>query len=259
MAKLVPPSRLDRLEALGALLVGSCPDTPLGVGVIGLDRSELELAVKPLDCPDVVCALAGLAAPAAWDAFGVVAPAHAHLLDREEPPIRVVIAVLASRDGITSHRLRGTTSECPTTGGEGRMLDACRRVLGLPTPPAEHATDLWSALDWVDRALAAVLHADLGEPPSWATLRRLDRGRHHAGRAWSALRRDCAAGRVTIPGVGPVAAGWMDDGMFSREALAAYPSLFDSLHDLHELLPPSTFDALLTGLAERLNSGRTRP
>jgi hypothetical protein len=44
----------------------------------------------------------------------------------------------------------------------------------------------------------------------------------------------------------------MDDGMFSREAITAYPPLLDMLTDLDALLPATTFDPLLDALCHRL-------
>ena len=142
-------------------------------------------------------------------------------------------------------------------GGEtdGRVVDACRRVLGLPTPPAPGSPQVWATVVWVDAVLAATLAADLGEPPGWhalAALDPLDHAGDRAGLTWSLVRASCAAGLVVVPGVDAELAAWMDDGMFAREATAALPPLFDMLHDLRDLLAPHVLDHVLARVAERL-------
>jgi hypothetical protein len=199
---------------------------------------------------DVVRALAGFRAPPQWRAFGVVAPAQARRLDDARPPSRVTIAVLASRDGTTVSALDGLAT--PDEPGEGRLLDACLRVLDLPTAPPQHSTALWSALHWLDAVLATVLAADLGERPSWAELAALDVASAYATRPWRDARDACAVGRLGVPGIDPAAAEWMDDGMFSREAISAYPPMLEMLTDLDALLPAATFAPLLAAFGRRL-------
>jgi hypothetical protein len=237
------------------VLLETEPHQPTAVGVAGLGTGAFELALRPLDGDDVVRALAGFCAPAAWQAFGIVAPARAQPLDTDDPPRPVVLAVFADRNGHRLDALKGFHGPGIVPGeGEGRLLDACRRVLGLPTPAVEHRVALWLAFDWLDRTLAAVLAADIGEPPDWPTIAALDPGPMYAGLSWAQLRHGCASGALAVLGVDPVGAEWMDDGMFSREAIAAYPPLLELLHDLSELLPTASYDLLLTAVAARLSA-----
>jgi hypothetical protein len=253
-----PPDRAALLRQIVELLAQTGPTQPTAVGISLLD-GEVELAIKPLDSPDVVRALAGFRAPAAWAAFAVVAPATARRVDGGGPQ-PVVIGALAARDGFTTSALAGLDPPgADGTGrddGEGRVLDACRRVLELTTAPPTHGPEWWAAMHWVDAILRAVLAADIGAVPTWSRLRRLDAGGPYACRPWSALRRACAIGRVRIPDLDRAGARWMDDGMFSREALSAYPALTQIVADLRELLPWSTYEAILEVLCDRLDRGR---
>jgi hypothetical protein len=120
----------------------------------------------------------------------------------------------------------------------GRVPDTCRRVLGLPTPPATiDPTVMWS-IDWLDRVLVEVLRRDLDAPPlTWPAVERLYRGRDRDAAPWAILRRECACGLLAIGGIDPATAAWMDDGMFSRQVIASYPELHELVADLGDLLP----------------------
>jgi hypothetical protein len=242
--------RAALLRQIIELLAQTGPGQPTAVGVV-LDGDDIELAVKPLECGDVVRSLAGFRAPHGWTAFAVVASATAQRLDGSWSG-QVVLGALAARDGLTTSAIVGLDDPQARDDGEGRILDACRRVLGLPTDPPVVAPAWWAATHWVDAIVAAVVGADLGATPSWPALRALDTGAIDAHRSWSALRRRCATGRVRIPGIDAQGAAWMDDGMFSREALSAYPSLTALVADLRELLPWSTYEAVLEALCDRL-------
>jgi hypothetical protein len=245
------PDRIALLRQIIELLAQTGPEQPTAVGISLLD-GEVEFAVKPLDDADVVRALGGFHAPRSWEAFAVVAPGVAHRLDSGQSQ-RIVIGALAARDGFTATALTGL-ADPPSDGGDGRVLDACRRVLGLPTAPPTHGPELWAATHWVDAILGTVVGADLGQVPSWDTLRALDRGARYAGGPWSVVRRRCASGRLRIPSIDARGAAWMDDGMFSREALTAYPPITELVADLRQLLPWSTYEAVLRALCERLEA-----
>jgi hypothetical protein len=246
--------RVALLRQVIELLAQTGPSQPTAVG-ISLGGGDVEFAVKPLEHADVVRAVAGFRAPDAWHAFAVVAPGTARHLDGG-PPRAVVVGALAARDGFTTSALVGVddVDASARDDGDGRVLDACRRVLGLPTPPPTIGPQWWAAVHWVERVLRAVLDAELGRAPTWPSLRRLDDGARYARRPWAALRRACAAGRVQVADIGRVDAAWMDDGMFSREALGGYPPLQQLVADLRELLPWSCYEQLLAALCERLEA-----
>jgi hypothetical protein len=133
----------------------------------------------------------------------------------------------------------------------GRVPDACRRVLGLPTRPPEHDPQLLWALDWLDHILAAALDRDLDAPPlAWAAIEQLHRGRPSDSAPWSILRRECVAGQLGLDMLYAEDAEWMDDGMFSRHAIAAYCDLHETIVDLAELLPDDTWQEIVARLYE---------
>jgi hypothetical protein len=245
--------RVDRLFHLVTTLVESPPSGPHAFAVRDLDADECDLAIRPLDGDDPVASLVGFHVPSDWHGFGVVAGGRARHLDRSGPSQPVTIAVVAERGGTTVDALR--TVQGVTTSanqGEGRVPDACRRVLGLPTAPPAIEPEVVLVLDWVDRVLGAVLDADLGDAPAWAELAALDRT--EPGLSWAHLRMRCASGSFTVPGVSADAATWMDDGMFSREVATAYPPLTSTLSDLRDLLPWATFELLVASMGTRLNA-----
>lgn len=265
-----PPLPLpELLPVLAALLTDVPLEAPVAVGVrvgtdpraVGSSGDDVELHFRHLDCADAVCALGGFVAPADWQAFGVVAPGRSLPLDDDGgviggPSTSVVACAFVSRTGEVVAEVR-TAAGRSLAGGpsDGRVIDACRRVLGLPTAPAVGSPQVWATVCWVDAVLEATLVADLGDPPPWTALAALDPAdcsADLAGLRWSLVRASCAAGLATVPGVHADAAAWMDDGMFAREAIAALPPLFDMLRDLRELLPPPVFDEVVGRVAERL-------
>lgn len=263
MAVHDPSASRELLEVLTALLTEVPVDAPVAVGVRVIDHGEahereVELFFRHLDCTDVVHALAGLVAPADWQAFGVVAPGQGLRLDDDGrhdggPAIQVVACALVDRSGHVVSQVRDSQGDELAVGPtDGRVVDACRRVLRLPTAPAVGAPAMWATVAWVDTVLARTLAADLGCPPGWADLVALDVAAPVPPPAWPALRAACAAGLLTVPGVSPQAAAWMDDGMFARELFASLPPLFEMLTDLRELLAPTVFDRVVARVSDRL-------
>jgi len=64
---------------------------------------------------------------------------------------------------------------------------------------------------------------------------------------------------VTVPGIDADAARWMDDGMFSREAMTAYPPVHELLDDLRALLPDTVYQRLLAVACARLEAHLPAP
>ena len=90
---------------------------------------------------------------------------------------------------------------------------------------------------------------DLDSPPlAWPAVERLYRGRPSDSAPWSILRRECAAGHLPIDLLFPTDAEWMDDGMFSRQAIAEYCDLRETVVDLAELLPGETWEMIVARL-----------
>ena len=270
------------LPHLASLLVEVPLESPVAVGIrvahepmprssavvidlmtTGEALPQVEFLFRHLDCTDIVCALCGFVAPREWDVFGVITPGRSVRLDEPYGYRREVTAcALVDRAGRVVSEVRAADGTVVCSGPTvGRVVDACRRVLGLATAPALCGPEVWFGLRWIDRVLAAVLDADLGAPPPWAVLDTLDEHararspvRHRSRSTWRGLRTACALGEIEIPGIAPRAALWMDDGMFGREAITAFAPLADTLGDLRELVPVSTFDKIVERVSERLGA-----
>jgi len=233
-----------------------------------------ELIWFPIDPVHPLDLLLGFTAPAHWSALGVSSSGLEHQLGddgrvvRSADPPRVRITVLIDRSGRGASLLRRGAGLTTLPGPlEGTVADACRRALGLDTaPPPPTTIGLWTRC-WLDRvvdALASSGGAGGGAgPPTWRDVTRL----HPASSAaatlgpgvghrpdpgaladatraladawpWARLRAD--PGVVDVPGPLPNArvAAWMDDGMWARWLLAAFPALDDLVDAACSLLAP---------------------
>ncbi len=213
----------ERLRALARVLTDE-EVGPVAVAVTWLP-TDVELAIVAFDQSDPVEQLASVEAPHGCDAIGVVTSGTATSLSKDdEIEDRVQVAVLVDRAGHTASAVRtldggllchGIVDLC-----EGRVPDACRRVLGLATaaPPVEPFTLL--ALQWADAV--AALGATTPGSVTWAdvlAVRPFD-----ARSTWTELRLGVASGVLQLPGITSDLAAFMDDGMFAREAVACSPS-----------------------------------
>ena len=262
MSTVSPPSRSELLRELASLLLDDEIEAPLAVALADYtDGGPFDLSVRALPADDPISSLFGFVAPDEWVAFGVVTAGTAYHLDAcGSAPMRVRVAHLIDRRGLEVSIAKSAVGPSPLLVdlcGEpeslGRVPDTCRRVLGLPTPPPETDTNLLWALDWLDRVLAAVLGRDLDSPPpAWPAIHVMHRGRSPRVAPWSILRRECAVGQLEIGQIAPSDAQWMDDGMFSRQAIAEYPDLCETMVDLAELLPDATWQHIVDQLRDDL-------
>ncbi len=255
------PLELTELAAL-AIDLPQPAELPMAVGVVGGDARAVELALHPLSGPDPVRDLFGFVAPLTWSAFGLVASGRTRALGGSTPhpggDQAVLVGLLISRRGEVAS-LTWAPHPLDTSGESavGRIPDACRRSLGLATEaPQAQVVELWATL-WLERVLSDVL-VEPG-PRTWPELAwsfpafgvlsgsrsssaSLDAvvSAGHAAQVWSwgDLRRMHAAGTVASFGIDPADAAWMDDGMFSREALGGLPRLSDLVIELGDLLAP---------------------
>jgi hypothetical protein len=266
----------ERLSSLAHVLLssGPPPSAPLAVGVVDDDDSA-DLWLNEMPVPDLAVALRGFEAPPDWWAFGVVSTGTVrHLEHPTDPglPGQVVVHLVA-RSGQAVSLVGGDGTLPVELGGEqpifGRLADACRRVLGLPTPPPPADTRLLFALQWLDRvSVEAFLRVD--DRLSWGEVARMhpfadildgsgldcDLDDHlsevgnAAGQAWpwEQIRAACASGRQPQAPVVGADAAWADEGTFARMLLELYPELDDLLISLGALLAPdvcSRIDATL--------------
>lgn len=282
------PRRAARLEALARALdeaaeIDGRERPPFAVGV-AFDERGGELHLHDLLDGDPASEMLGFDAPPEWNAFGVVTRGRARSIDPASPVLRasaddtgacVRIVYLVDRCGVEASVVRSgdTPPMCMSSDHSpalGRLVDACRRALGLPTPPPDRdPCELWALL-WLDRMVAHVLH-DPGSNLTWATAVEMHPAAELARRdshlapmvpdrlielgaalaavtPWARLRQRCAAGTWPVEGTAAEHASWMDDGMFSRWALDAFPLVGDLIEPLDSLLPPPTTCLVLDAL-----------
>ena len=258
MSTVSPPSRSELLRELASMLLDDQLDGTLAVALAGYsDDGVIDLSVRPLPSIDPIGALYGFRAPAEWIAFGVVTSGTAQHLDNDDVgPFDVRVVYFLDRRGLEVSLAKADDGRAPVLVDVigpptvvGRVPDTCRRVLGLPTSPPDRDPQLLWALDWLDRILTKVLDRDLDSSPlGWPEIEQLHRGCPSASAPWSILRRQCAAGLLDLGTLSASDAEWMDDGMFSRQALAAYLDLREVVVDLAELLPAETWHKIVVRL-----------
>jgi hypothetical protein len=251
--------------------------------LIGLTDEGVDHVAPPAPLPgssgtdptDLVASLVGFDAPDDWEAMAVVVQGRAWMLDdssADPRPVRLT-HVLDRQGGVASVvRHAGEDPVVQPESAGGRLVDVCRRALGLGTPPPPaDSTELW-ALQWLDgiitraargeklRGLVAAARAHPAielvaqhDPrlldEAIARLVRLGRlmGRQ---RPWSRLHEAASTGEWVVEDLAPEGAAWMDDGMFARWVLSDFPSIDDYLAELRELIPTSTVDGVADVLAQ---------
>jgi len=265
-------SILSRVEAD---LHASGDLAPVAISLLAVDQEGVDVGMKALEVDNPVSALYGFTCPPEWWAFGVVVPGQArHLDDPAQSPEAIRLGLMVSRSGDHVSLLR-RGDEPPDValglGNEGRLPDACRRALGLTTPPP-HAWpgQLW-ALMWVESLLVESM-ADPGSV-SWDRAMRAHPAVDHVLRldpgvaselphrfiemvqiisrqfGWDRLRTLACEGTLTGFGVSPELASWMDSGMFSREVLAVFPPIASLLIDLEPVATAEVLDGVDHALA----------
>jgi hypothetical protein len=234
-----------------------------------------ELAWFPIDPIHPLDLLLGFVAPAHWWALGVSSCGRQHPISRDGRVMRsagsprVRITVLIDRSGGGAGLLRRGEERTALPGPpDGTVADACRRALGLETaPPPPTTVGLWTRC-WLDRVvdtLAPSSGAGGGPgPPTWRDLTRLHPASSVAATRWSGLglgpaadaladatraladawpwsrlRADPAVVDVPGPLPDPPVVAWMDDGMWARWLLAAFPALADLVDAACSLLTPN--------------------
>ncbi|HEY6698987.1 MAG TPA: hypothetical protein VIZ67_12215 [Acidimicrobiales bacterium] len=235
-----------------------------------------ELACYPIDPIHPLDLLLGFVAPVHWWALGVSGSGLQHpigddgrVFRRADSP-RVRVTVLIDRSGRGAGLLRRGTELTAMPGPPGgAVADACRRALGLGTAPPPRTTVMLWTLCWLDRVVDALAESGGAGGGGAGGLTWRDLARLHpassvtitqwsglglgpdadaladATRAladawpWARLRADPAA--VDVPGPLPDARviAWMDDGMWARWLLAAFPALDDLVDAACSLLAPN--------------------
>jgi hypothetical protein len=198
-------------------------------------------------------------------------PLHSTLAEEEAADSehqRMRLCCLVGRDGAVATLLRAPDGAGMASGDAGgRVIDALRRALGLPTPPPEEDTAQLLAILWIDELLAAV---DSGVILGWPAAA----GLHPAMRALASEGHDIAPEHITmIARVATAAwswenlrlqacqedwlrdlipaelAEWMDEGMFARWMLAGLPPFAAVSNALSGALAPKVWSEVLAVMA----------
>lgn len=203
----------------------------------------------------------GWTAPRNASAVGVVATGRLRCLDpSSELPARQIPALaggmrlccVVSRRGDLGWRIRlpdGTPFEGPPEAG--MMLDILRRCVGLPTAPPEHPVGRLHSVAWMQALM--VIGEDLGRRIRWSealAVHPVTAGRSVAdpeeeirrqafSGSWEAFRSHVVAHPASPWEPSADLAGWMDEGMFCRWSLSAFPSLEDMMAAVRDHLVPS--------------------
>ncbi|CAN5660467.1 hypothetical protein BH20ACT2_BH20ACT2_23460 [soil metagenome] len=256
---------------IGVIPLGAHPPRAVGhrLGEVGL--VEVPPGGHPLDL------LTGWHAPDDWAAVGVATGGRCLVHGPAGPAGAALhLVLLVSRSGATAAAVRPNsgrgpgevvlTADPPGAGPEGRLVEACLRVLGRPTrPPPGGTVELW-ARQWLDAVMAAAVAAPV-PPLCWPEV--AARHPHPAGDGtvvgidayiegcaataadltWDVLRQAAAAGAASAAPVTPAEAAWMDDGMFARELLAPFPEVPELLGDLAGLVTADAHAGVLAALA----------
>lgn len=223
------------------------------------------IATEPLIGRDPVDSLCGRHAPADAAMVGLAAPAT--VTRAPSAPTRCgVVAHLLTRDGVSVTAVRAEDGEHRCFGPDvepqsGRVPDSCRRMLGLPTPPAESTMTpfvfgAWLAvLDGRDRSADEILdwqeivalHPVASTLPANPTAAQLATATSELGESmdWDRFRRVIATvGGFPFGPEGAEMARWSDAGMFSRWALDELPRPDAALARVSDLVTADALDRL---------------
>lgn len=196
---------------------------------------------------DPLDALAGRFASSECHYIGVYAEAVVRDSQRDTQVLYIMnregCSHISLSDESTQHIL-----DAQQHSASGRIPDACRRFFRLPTAPPKQPTDIWFMSIWLHVIASASLHNVHLDwptvctfhpccPSSSATPAQLSHAikRIAAATSWEELRQNFDT---------PLSA-WMDDGMFSRWAMAEFPDVEQLLELIEAQLPARVFDLIL--------------
>jgi len=279
-ASRVPADADERLEVVARALHRTASDGGGPTHLVGLvDAGALvgepdaaghpdHLVLTALDDPDPATLLLGRTAPAELWAVGVAAGVRTRPLDDLSRADDAAFVHLVDRRGC-SVAVLGPPGTAPAVTGPhaepalGRIADACRRMLGLPTapPPGDmttHVVDLWLArvtraalsepgLDWpavvaLNPSLELPRPSTVVPTPAATARRTVELGRQLD---WDRYRLRCVeAGGTPFGELTADDAAWMDAGMFARWMLGESMAWTAHLDLLEGLVSPGAIDRL---------------
>ena len=255
---------------------------PLVIGVSCLESDTVSLHIPENPPEDVVETLFGFAAPRLWEGLIVAARGRAYS-DGEDGDDVVIGYGLGVNGEEVSVLHRETEVLVSTLSAEGRVLDCCRRAFGLSTPPAQEGiVELFIAAwlgrifraaggdtsDWDDEANQQAQSLQSVATLDWQSLVMLhpliegsellspedvgSRTRELCRNgSWGRLRGAVASGEMPHSSITSEQAAWMDDGMFARWCLAAFPDSEELADRLGEMLSAELHQKVLECLEEQ--------
>ncbi len=132
---------------------------PIITGVASLDETTVTLYFPAKAPTSVAEDLLGFVAPAGWDALVVVAEGLAH--SETESSKDVIVGYGLGRHGeeVSVLRIEDEEALVSTLPSEGRVLDCCRRVFSLDTPPGKQSTVELIISAWLGRIFVKAARA----------------------------------------------------------------------------------------------------
>lgn len=253
---------IDRTDPVAiATLLGS---TDIEEAVLLTVHDDGTARAEPLHRRDPITAMCGRHATPDTTMVGLAAPASVLRRGEDTPARSAGVVHLVTIDGISVTTVREESGAIITFGPDtapqsGRVPDACRRVLGLPTPPPDSSLTPFVLGAWLEVLRPSVDEGDLDWPalvarhPAAAALG--DRATpvdvaaatRELGEAMDWDRFRLVIARVGGFPLGPLAvpvARWTDAGMFSRWAMEQLPAVRDALDRLTGAVTPGALDRL---------------
>jgi len=221
-----------------------------GLAVLGLRPGDQQL-LRSADGSTEASVLA-FHLPDDFGAIGVIAESVTSTppsRDHREATLLLGVSRTGASVSMVVHDDQGVID---TTNPSGWLIDACRRAVGLTTAPCNSPSlDLPIAI-WLDRLMITIVGAPTALPLRWSDAVDLcpvpARWRSHdpidlgitlgsTARSWPALRAAVIGGAPSVVGLTPEQAAWMDDAMFARWCLGAFPDLANLRADVEFLAP----------------------
>ena len=172
------------------------------------------------------------------------------------------LGLALNRHGDTVSMLITPETTISTRDPQGWLMDASLRAVGLATPECAASPLAFSIALWLDRLMVSLVHNDHSPltwpdavhlcptPRRWRSHDPIDLGTTLGSttQSWRALRLATAAGTTAPVGVDPAHAAWMDDAMFARWCMGAFPDVSSLRGDVEFLAPPDVAERVETTL-----------
>lgn len=231
---------------------------PLVVGVSGLDNDLIQLHIPSTPPSDVVDFLTCFIAPPVWDAIVVVACGRGFRGDAVDEHVILAEGLGRNHEEISLLRSDGEI-HYSTLPASGRIIDCCRRAMGMDSMPADKGTVELFVSAWLSRIFRTVTEEEVTHTLDWPELVRLhplmDSGQDHFSPTevavhaceisnssnWENIRLSTQKGELPQLGISSEQAAWMDENMFARWCIDVFPDSDSLLEELQKYLSAELF------------------